>query len=209
VADAKSALRRAQAGHEKLQRQQLAAEAHLKQLEAKSAEIQRGIAAAKASFASDVEQLGAWAGTLAFATADLSLAERALDVAEAESRLARFKLEHPDGGPASERKALEQAVASAAERLGKEKSGLEYNELSKQAEKAAATLEKIRSSEANRHRLVAIEMKLTQLSAVATRKDQERKALTAKQDKSAQDLAGLDSERKKLEAEHKRLASKS
>jgi chromosome segregation ATPase len=208
VADARSALRRAEAGHEKLRHKRAATEAELKRLETKAAEIQTALESAKATLAADEKHLEAWAGTLAFATADLRVAERSMAVAEAESRLARFHSEHPEGAPGSERKKLEQAVDLAAEQLVEEKAELDYDGLSRKAKEAARTLEAIRISEADRNKLAAIELKLAQLTAVADRKKQEEAALAGRQKKSAQDLAALDSERKKLEAERKRLAGK-
>jgi hypothetical protein len=107
LADARATLQRARAGGDKALSRRRAGEAEVKRLETLAEETARAVKAARERFAADRPVAEAWGSLLAFAEADVPVAEKEVALAEAKDRLSRFRKEHSEGGDERERATLE------------------------------------------------------------------------------------------------------
>lgn len=208
LADARVALQRARAGRDKALTRQRASEAEVKRLEASAQEIARALEAARNRAAADQPHTAAWGSVLAFAEAEVAVAEKELALAEAKDRVTRFRKEHPDGGDARERGTLEEAVGRAEKAVESALTDTGHKALAGEAARAERELEAIRKSEVERNRATLIERKLAQLSAVSAKKAQERKGWSDREKSLGAEIAQLEGERKRLESERKQLSGR-
>ena len=208
LADARVALQRARAGRGKALDRKRAGEAEVKRLETAAAEIARALEAARSRAAADQPHAAAWSSVLAFAEADVAVAEKQLALAEAKDRVARFWREHPEGGDPRERDTLEEALGRAEKAVEAALTETGHKALADEAAKAERQLEAIRKSEVERNRATLIERRLAQLSAVSAKKAQERKGWSDREKSLGEEIAKLEGERKKLESERRQLTGR-
>jgi len=208
LADARATLQRARAGGDKALSRRRAGEAEVKRLEALAEETARALKAARERFAADQPVAEAWGSVLAFAEADVPVAEKEVVLAEAKDRLARFRKEHSEGGDERERASLEEAVGHAEKALEATATSKSHKALGQQAAEAERQLEKVRKADAERNRAALIERKLAQLSAASAKKIQERKGWSEREKSLGEEIARLDGERKRLETEHRQLSAR-
>jgi hypothetical protein len=208
LAEAKAALQRAKAGQERALSRQRVNEAEVKRLETLAEETARALKAAKDRVGVDRPHAEAWKSVLAFAEADVPVAEKELGLAEAKDRATRFRKEHPDGGDERERASLEEAVGRAENALESARTDGGHKSLAGEAAKAERHLEATRKAEAERNRAALIERKLADLAATSAKKAQERKSWSDREKSLGEEIAKLDGERKRLESEHRQLSAR-
>ena len=207
LADARATLQRARAGGDKVLTRRRAGEAEVKRLETLAEETARALKAARERFAADRPHAEAWGSVLAFAEADVPVAEKEVALAEAKDRLARFRKDHGEGDE-RERAALEEAVGTAEHALETTATSRDHKALKSQAAEAEKRLEAGRKAEVDRNRAALIDRKLAQVSAASAKKAQERKSWSDREKSLTEEIAKLDGERKRLESERKQLTAR-
>ncbi|MGE3615579.1 MAG: hypothetical protein AB7L66_06875 [Gemmatimonadales bacterium] len=208
LANAKAALQRAKAGLDKALGRQRASHAEMERLEALAKATARALETAKDQAEVHRPQVAAWSSVLAFAEADVPVAAKEVELAEAKDSVTRFRGEHPDGGGERERASLEEAVGRAERALESARSEHSHKSLAGEAARAERHLEGARKAETDRNRAVLIERKLAQLAAVSAKKAQERENWRDREKSLGQEISKLDLERKRLESEHKQLSAR-
>ena len=206
LAEARFALQRARAGRDKAVARQRASETEVKRLETLAEETAKALETARDRLAADRPHAAAWSSVLAFAEADVPVAEKELALAEAKDGLARFRKEHQEGGDSPERTTLEEALGRAENAVDAARTDTGHKALGVEAARAERQLETIRKEEVERNRIALIERRLAQLSAVSAKKAHEQKGWSDREKSLGEEIAKLEGERKRLESERKQLS---